>query len=82
MQIAQVVFRQRLVMTLYMMLGMGLYKGGKISRQGSKDMATLLLYLVIPAVLVNSFCGIAATPRPGASWRSAVFWAGWRCCWP
>lgn len=63
MQTAQVVFRQCLVMTLYMMMGMGLYKGKKISRQGSKDMATLLLYLVIPAVLINSFCGIAATPQ-------------------
>lgn len=63
MQITQIVFRQCLVMALYMMLGVGLYKGGKISKQGSRELATLLLYLVMPAVLINSFCGIAATSQ-------------------
>lgn len=43
-------------MSLYMAVGFVLYKTGKITRTGSKEIASLLLYLVIPAVLIDSFC--------------------------
>lgn len=47
---------QTFVMCLYMLVGFTLFKTGKITTAGSKDLATLLLWLVIPSVLINSFC--------------------------
>lgn len=56
MDLAVIVFRQTLVMFLYMLAGFLLFKAEKITVQGSRDMATLLVWLVIPTVLINSFC--------------------------
>lgn len=56
MEMTLIVFRQTLVMFLYMMVGFSLFKAGKLTVQGSRDIATLLLWLVIPVVLINSFC--------------------------
>ena len=56
MQIAQIVIRQTLVMFLYMLAGFVLFKIKKMTVQGSRDIASTLVYLIIPAVLVNSFC--------------------------
>ena len=56
MEIIYIITRQTLVMFLYMLAGFCLFKAGRITSSGSKDMATLLLWLVIPAVLINSFC--------------------------
>lgn len=56
MEMALIVFRQTLVMFLYMLAGFALFKSGKLTARGSKDIASLLLWLIIPAVLINSFC--------------------------
>ena len=56
MELAMIVFRQTLVMFLFMLAGFALFKGKKITVQGSRDMAALLLWLVVPTVLLNSFC--------------------------
>ena len=56
MDMAMIVFRQTLVMFLYILAGFLLFKAKKLTVQGSRDMATLLLWLVIPTVIVNSFC--------------------------
>ena len=56
MEMAWIVFRQTLVMFLYMLAGFALFKSGKLTARGSKDIASLLLWLIIPAVLINSFC--------------------------
>lgn len=56
MDMAMIVFRQTLVMFLYMLAGFLLFKKNKITVQGSKDMATLLLWLVLPTAIINSFC--------------------------
>ena len=56
MELALIVFRQTLVMFLFMLAGFVLFKAKKITVQGSRDMATLLLWLVVPTVLLNSFC--------------------------
>lgn len=53
---AYIVFRQTVVMFLYMSAGYCLFKTEKMTYKGSKDIATLLVWLVIPVVLVNSFC--------------------------
>jgi len=65
MQIPQIILQQTLVMFLYMLLGYVLYKRGKITQQGSKDMAAMLLNLIIPVVMVNSFC-VESSPEKWA----------------
>lgn len=56
METALIVFKQTVVMFLYMFAGFILFKTGKMTIKGSKDIASLLVYLVIPTVIVNSFC--------------------------
>ena len=56
MEMGLIIFRQTLVMFLYMFAGFALYQSGKITAKGSRELASLLLWLIIPAVLINSFC--------------------------
>ena len=56
METALIVFRQTVVMFLYMFAGYILFKTGRMTIKGSRDIASLLVYLVIPTVIVNSFC--------------------------
>lgn len=56
MDMAAIVLRQTIVMFLYILCGYTLYKKKIISEAGSKDVASLLVKLTIPAVIVNSFC--------------------------
>lgn len=56
MEIVTLLISQIIIMFLYMLLGFALYKGKKISGEGSANMATLLVWLIIPAVIVKSFC--------------------------
>ena len=56
METALIVFRQTVVMFLYMFAGYILFKTGKMTIKGSRDIASLLVYLIIPTVIVNSFC--------------------------
>lgn len=56
METALIVFRQTAVMFLYMFGGYLLFKTDKMTIKGSRDIASLLVWLVIPTVIVNSFC--------------------------
>ena len=56
MEVALIVFRQTVVMFLYMFAGYILFRTEKMTIRGSKDIANLLVYVVIPAVIVDSFC--------------------------
>lgn len=56
MELAWIVFQQTVTMALYMAMGYLLYSQKKISAEGSKSIAAILLWLVIPAVIINSFC--------------------------
>lgn len=56
MALPLIVLRQTLTMALYIAIGFTLFKTKKITLAGSKDLASLLLWLVVPAVLINSFC--------------------------
>lgn len=56
METAIIVFRQTVVMFIYMFAGYLLFRTGKMTVKGSRDIATLLVWLVIPAVILNSFC--------------------------
>lgn len=56
METALVVFKQTVVMFLYMFAGYIMFKTEKMTVKGSRDIATLLIWLVIPVVIVDSFC--------------------------
>lgn len=56
MEVVKLLINQIVIMFLYMLFGYVLYKGKKISKEGSGNMATLLVWLIIPAVVVKSFC--------------------------
>ena len=55
METVSIVVNQTLVMFLLIGVGYILFKSGKISQNGSKDMASMLVTVVIPAVIINSF---------------------------
>ena len=52
---ALIILQQILTMALYMICGYLLYKTGKISDEGSKSIANLLPWVLIPSTLINSF---------------------------
>ena len=52
---ALIILQQILTMALYMICGYMLYKTGKISDEGSKSIANLLPWVIIPSTLINSF---------------------------
>lgn len=62
MDVAMIAVKQTVVMFLYMIAGWALFKSGKLSEKGSKDVATLLVWLIIPAVIINSFL-VECTPE-------------------
>lgn len=56
MALSGIILSQTLTMALYMLMGYLLYKSKKITAEGSKSLATILLWLVIPCVIIDSFC--------------------------
>lgn len=62
MEIVTLLTKQIIIMFLYMLVGFVLFKGKKISKEGSASMGTVLVWLVVPTVVVKSFC-VAPTPE-------------------
>lgn len=56
MALSSIILKQTLAMALYMLMGYLLFKGKKITVEGSKSLAAILLWLVIPCVIIGSFC--------------------------
>ena len=56
MESALIILKQTIVMFLYMFAGYMLFRAEKMTIKGSKDIAALLVWVVIPSVIVNSFC--------------------------
>ena len=52
---ALIIFKQIVIMFLYMAAGFTLFRAKLITREGSASMANLLLYIIIPSVLIQSF---------------------------
>ena len=48
--------RQIGIMFVLMGIGYSMFRSHKITQKGSAEMGTVLLYLVIPSVIINSFC--------------------------
>ena len=55
MDVVKILFMQVLQMFLLVGLGFLLFRSGKISREGSKSVGNILIYLVLPCVIINSF---------------------------
>lgn len=53
---------QIITMILLAAVGYLMYKGGKISQEGSKTLGNLLIYLSLPCVIINSFL-VERTPE-------------------
>lgn len=56
MDMALIILKQTLTMALYMAIGWCLFKAGKMTLEGSKTLATLLMWLIIPVVVIRAFC--------------------------
>ncbi len=56
MEMILILGRQILQMFLLAGLGYALFKCGKISLGGSKALGNILIYLALPAVIINGFC--------------------------
>lgn len=56
MTTAWIVLRQTVLMFLYMGIGALLFHRRLITKEGSRSLANLLLYVVLPCVVVKSFC--------------------------
>ncbi|MBQ2833340.1 MAG: AEC family transporter [Clostridia bacterium] len=55
MQMAGIILKQTITMGLYMLMGFTLYRTGKLTKEGSRCIATMLLWLVLPVVIIRSF---------------------------
>lgn len=51
-----IIGKQILIMFIYMGIGYLMFRKKLISKEGSKSMAHLLLYCILPCVIVKSFC--------------------------
>lgn len=63
MNISLLLLNQIFIMFIFMGIGFLFYKIGFITDQGSKDIAKILLYLVVPVVIVKNFAAIDKTPE-------------------
>lgn len=54
-ELVLILLRQIVIMFLLIAAGAVLYKGKKITANGSREMGTVLLYLVIPFTIINAF---------------------------
>lgn len=62
MNLSIIILRQTLIMFIYIAIGWGMFKGRLISKEGSRSLAHLLLYVILPCVIIKSFC-IERTPQ-------------------
>ena len=55
MEFALIIGKQILTMFLYIAVGFVLYRANLITKEGSRGLANLLLYCILPCVIINSF---------------------------
>lgn len=75
--ITQILLTQTFIMFILMILGLILSKTGLLTEHGSKDMANILLYAVIPCVIIRSY--ITDFHDGEAVWTSYVGGTGCSC---
>ena len=55
MDSAMILFKQLLQMMIYIAIGFALYRAKLVTKEGSKALSHLLLYVVLPCAIANSF---------------------------
>lgn len=55
MEIVSLLFRQNIIMFLYLFIGYALYKKKIITARGSGEIGKLLLYVIMPAAIIKSY---------------------------
>lgn len=55
MEIAAILLRQIIIMFLFMMIGLWLFRTGKLTKAGSKDLGNVLIYVIMPCVVLNAY---------------------------
>ncbi|MGI6725866.1 MAG: AEC family transporter [Christensenellales bacterium] len=63
MDLVRITFEQTLILALYVLLGAGLFKLKLVREEGVPSMTNLLLYLVNPLLILDSFCTTAYEAR-------------------
>lgn len=58
MELMLILLKQMIVMFSLMAIGYCLFKNGKISRQGNRELGYILLYAVLPCAIVNSYISV------------------------
>lgn len=69
MEILGLLMGQIVTMFLYMAVGYWLFRVGKLSPKGSRELAGMLVWLVIPVVVIKSFC---VEPTPDRIWTLGI----------
>ena len=72
MEISLITLQQTAVMLLYMAGGYLLFRTKKISAEGSRSLASMLITLIIPCVIVRSFCVEPTAEKIGQLAQSAL----------
>lgn len=72
MEISLITLQQTAVMLLYVAGGYLLFRTKKISAEGSRSLASMLITLIIPCVIVRSFCVEPTAEKIGQLAQSAL----------
>ena len=62
MSTSTIILRQLVIMFLYMAVGFALFRAKLVTKEGSRALANLLIYAVLPSVIFKSFC-VQRTPE-------------------
>ena len=55
MELSMIILKQIVLMFIYMMIGFLLYKNKFVTKQGSKELGLILLYVILPVVIVKAY---------------------------
>lgn len=55
MELAWILFRQNIIMIIYMAIGFFLYKKNLVTKTGSGEMGKLLVYIIMPVIIVKAY---------------------------
>lgn len=55
MELAWILFRQNIIMMIYMAIGFFLYKKKLVTKAGSGEMGKLLVYIVMPVIIIKAY---------------------------
>lgn len=56
MEAALILLKQLITMFIFMGIGFTLFKTKKVTEEGSRQLSNILLYIVLPAVIIHSYC--------------------------